>query len=88
MTAIPEDSRASEALAKANQEAGRALDATLRFLKEATSAGPLDVKVFPNGIELIHLKLEAGITERTRVLVEVKISGPKPSETATVSEPH
>lgn len=55
MTAIPEDSRASEALAKANQEAGRALDATLRFLKEATSAGPLDVKVFPNGIELIHL---------------------------------
>jgi hypothetical protein len=34
-------------------------------------------KFFPNGIELIYLKVEAGLTDRTKVSLELKIAGEK-----------
>ncbi len=34
------------------------------------------IKLFPNGVEVIHVKVEAGLTAATKVAVEVKIAGP------------
>ena len=42
----------------------------------AEAAGPNE-KFFPNGVELIYVKVEAGLTSTTKITVEVKIAGPK-----------
>lgn len=76
----------------ASSEAKELLSEAFRNLKEAGTGGPSDPpkpdKFFPFGIELIYVKVEAGLSEKTKVNVEVKIAGEKGiKETFTESKP-
>lgn len=61
-------------------EAQKLLNEAFKNLKSAASvkeAAEPPRLFFPNGIELIYIKLEAGLTEKTKVSVELKIAGEK-----------
>ena len=64
----------------ASSEAKDLLQQAFDSLKDATggkATEPKPDKFFPNGIELIYVKVEAGLTEKTKVSVEIKIAGEK-----------
>ena len=47
-------------------------------LKTTADPDPKKTRLFfPNGIELISIKIEAGLSEKTKVVVDVKIAGEK-----------
>jgi len=76
----------------ASSEAKDLLSEAFRNVKEAASGGGSDPtkpdKFFPFGIELIYVKVEAALTEKTKVTVELKIAGEKGIKgTFTESEP-
>ena len=67
-------------IAAVSEEAQKLLSTTFEKLIESTTVKVVegDIRLFfPNGIELIHVKVEAGLTEKTKVSVEVKIAGEK-----------
>ena len=75
------DGAADRTLLAASSEAQKLLIEAVKQLKgtapgEGSQEPPKD-KFFPNGIELVHVKVEAGLTEKTKVSVEVKIAGEK-----------
>jgi len=66
----------------ASSEAQNLLAKIFKNLKEAaavkTDAQPREGdKFFPNGIELIYVKVEAGLSEKIKVSAELKVAGEK-----------
>jgi hypothetical protein len=76
------DSGAQPTVESAGAEAQRLLGEVFKNLRGTASEkgeavpSPAD-KFFPNGVELIYVKVEAGLTEKTKVSVELKIAGEK-----------
>ena len=79
---MPDDGLTPElyksALETAGTQARELLAHTLQGLTSGVGgAGAGTDKFFPNGIELIYVKVEAGLTEKTKVIVELKVAGEK-----------
>src|SRR5215475_12035898 len=69
---------ANNMISTASSEAKGLLEEALKNLNDAGGGEPTKQdKFFPNGIELIYVKVEAGLTEKTKVGVEIKIAGEK-----------
>ncbi len=81
-----------QVLTSARSEAEQLLAAVFKNLNDipTTSApGGRPLVFFPNGIELIYLKVEAYLTDKIHGLVEIKIAGekaPKASEVETTAK--
>ena len=76
-----------QTITAASQQAQKLLAATFERLKDSTAVAVAEDEArlfFPHGIELIYVKVEAGLTEKTKVSVEVKIAGGKCTKEATV----
>ncbi|MBC6989451.1 hypothetical protein [Hymenobacter sp. BT491] len=66
-----------EASAQAKQMLNDAFTRVKQYQDTAAGDPPKPDKFFPNGIELIYVKVEAGLTEKTKVTVELRIAGEK-----------
>ena len=74
------DSNVDQTITLVSSEAQKLLIEAFKNLKSAASvkdAAEPPRLFFPNGIELIYIKLEAGLSEKTKVAVELKIAGEK-----------
>lgn len=77
------------AIKTANSQVKELLRETFKELKESVSAKegeePQPPRLFfPNGIELIDLNFEAGLTEKTKLVIAIKIAGEKGAKEASV----
>jgi hypothetical protein len=75
-----ENSNLDQTITLVSSEAQKLLTEAFKNLKSAASvkeAVEPPRLFFPNGIELIYIKLEAGLSEKTKVAVELKIAGEK-----------
>ena len=46
-------------------------------LKDVTISDQSRIILFPNGVELIYVKVEGGLSEKTKISAEVRIAGGK-----------
>ena len=83
LQAIPQAASVDDAQALSVQRAGAEARDLLRQMTEALgppaagSAGPL-TRFFPNGVELLYLKVEVSISAAAKASIEFKLAGPKP----------
>jgi hypothetical protein len=70
---------AERTLAAASDQARRSFADVVQGMQgAATASSAAEPRLFfPEGIDLIYVKVEAGLTEKTKVVVELKIAGAK-----------
>jgi hypothetical protein len=71
----------TELLSKAKEQALDLLNKTFAQARERGAPATAESKppLFPNGIELIHVKFEIGMGEATKLAIDVEVAGPKPA---------
>jgi len=74
-----EHKKVDQTITLVSSEAQKLLVEVFKNLKSAASVKAAEPPrlFFPNGIELIYIKFEAGLSEKTKVVVELKIAGEK-----------
>ncbi len=73
----------STAPADVNEEVRKTFGVVMTSL--ATAAPARGLVFFPNGIELIYVKIELKVTDEVTIGAEIKIAGPKPPSLEAVS---
>lgn len=70
-------------MARAGKEAEERLKQLFELIQVASADERLRSKFFPNGIELLRICIEGGISENLKVKFELEIAGPNPNENAS-----